>query len=512
MTLAVVRSRALDGLQAPPVQVEVQLAPGLPGFTLVGLAETEVKESRERVRAALQQSGFGFPHNKRITVSLAPADLPKESGRFDLPIALGILAADGRLDPARLAQAEFAGELGLAGDLRPVRGAVALALGLRRDGGGTLVLPEASAAEAARVPGVQVRAAGHLLQVVASLQPGEAAEPLPRAVPAAQGTPPAGPDLRDVKGQAAAKRALEIAAAGLHGLLLAGPPGSGKSMLAVRLPGLLPPMDEEEALESAALRGLAQGAAGAAEAFGQRPLRAPHHSASAAALVGGGVPPRPGEISLAHGGVLFLDELPEFPRSALEALREPLENGRITISRAARQASFPARFQLVAAMNPCPCGWLGAPAALCRSCRCTPEAVARYQGRLSGPLLDRIDLQVEVPAVPPAQMLAQPDGEPSAAVAARVAAARERALQRQGRPNAMLEPADLEGRAAATPAASAFLRQAAERLGWSGRGLHRTLRVARTVADLAGAPAVDVVHVAEALQFRRGVLGGSTPP
>jgi magnesium chelatase family protein len=518
MSLAVVRSRALDGLQAPPVQVEVQLAPGLPGFTLVGLAETEVKESRERVRAALQQSGFGFPHNKRITVNLAPADLPKESGRFDLPIALGILAADGRLDTAKLAQAEYAGELGLAGDLRPVRGAVALALGLRRTGGGTLVLPAASAADAARVPGVQVQAAEHLLQVVASLQPGDAAEPLPRAEPPPPGAPPAGPDLRDVKGQAAAKRALEIAAAGLHGLLLAGPPGSGKSMLAVRLPGLLPPMDDEEALESAALLGLARsgssGGGGGGEsdagsaAFGQRPLRAPHHSASAAALVGGGVPPRPGEISLAHGGVLFLDELPEFPRSALEALREPLENGRITISRAARQASFPARFQLVAAMNPCPCGWLGAPAALRRSCRCTPEAVSRYQGRLSGPLLDRIDLQVEVPAVPPAQMLAQPDGEPSAVVAARVAAARERALKRQGRPNAALAPADIERHAAATPAAGAFLRQAAERLGWSGRGLHRTLRVARTVADLAGAAAVDVVHVAEALQFRRGVLGG----
>jgi magnesium chelatase family protein len=507
MSLAVVHSRALDGLEAPAVQVEVQLAPGLPSFTLVGLAETEVKESRERVRAALQQSGFAFPHNQRVTVNLAPADLPKESGRFDLPIAVGILAACGQIDEGRLAQHELAGELSLAGELRPVRGAVALALGLHREAPQRrLVLPAASAAWAARVPGVEVLAATHLLQVVAALRPGDSAEALPRATPAAPPPAAPGPDLRDVKGQAAAKRALEIAAAGGHSLLMRGPPGTGKSMLAQRLPGLLPAMAEAEALESAALAGLAaaaldDGAAG----FGRRPVRAPHHSASAPALVGGGSPPRPGEISLAHGGVLFLDELPEFPRSALEALREPLETGWITISRAARQARFPARFQLVAAMNPCPCGWLGAFAATGRACRCTPEAIARYQGRLSGPLLDRIDLQVEVSAAKPAELLALPDGEPSAVVAARVAAARTLAVQRQGGPNALLEPAQLDAAAAVAPEALAFLRSAAERLGWSGRGLHRTLKVARTIADLAGSGPVAIVHIAEALQFRRGI-------
>ncbi|MCI1193083.1 YifB family Mg chelatase-like AAA ATPase [Calidifontimicrobium sp. SYSU G02091] len=505
MSLAVVRSRALDGLDAPEVQVEVHLANGLPSFTLVGLADTEVKEARERVRAALTHSGLGFPHNKRVTVNLAPADLPKESGRFDLPIALGILAAAGQVDAARLADVEFAGELSLAGELRPVRGAIALALGLRAAAPArTLVLPAASAAEAALVGGVGVRAASHLLDVVAALQPGDAAVPLPRAVAAPAAAARPAPDLRDVRGQAAAKRVLEIAAAGAHSVLMVGPPGSGKSMLAQRLPGLLPPMDDDEALRSAALQGLS------AEGFDvrrwrQRPLRAPHHSASAVALVGGGSPPRPGEISLAHGGVLFLDELVEFNRSALEALREPLEAGRITISRAARQATFPARFQLVAAMNPCPCGWLGAPVASPRTCRCTPDVVARYQARLSGPLLDRIDLQVEVPAVAPAQLLAQPEGEPTAVVAARVAAARGRALARQGRANALLEAADLERHCRLDEAAQRFAQQAAQRLGWSGRSLHRVLKVARTIADLAGSERLTATHLAEAMQYRRAL-------
>ena len=504
MSLAVVMSRSLDGCDAPPVRVEVHLANGLPSFTLVGLADTEVKESRERVRAALAESGFDFPHNKRVTVNLAPADLPKESGRFDLPIALGILAAAGLIDGRRLAGLECAGELSLAGELRPVRGALSLALAVRQGAPGrVLLLPEGSAQLAARVADVDVRSARRLAEVVTALQVPGAAIDLPRAQALApQTTGRTVPDMADVRGQLGARRALEIAAAGGHSLLLVGPPGSGKSMLAQRLVGLLPAMSEDEALASAALQGLGRHTWNG-EGLGERPYRAPHHSASAVALVGGGSPPRPGEISLAHGGVLFLDELPEFPRNALEALREPLETGHITISRASRQAHFPARFQLVAAMNPCPCGWLGAQAATGRVCRCTPQAVDRYRARLSGPLLDRIDLLVDVPAQPSAELLNARPGEASAAVAERVDEARAWQQARQGMSNAHLDAARLQDAAQIEDAALRFLQAAADRLGWSGRAIHRVLKVARTIADLAASPRMGVAHVAEAVQYRR---------
>ncbi len=508
MSLAVVHSRALHALEAAEVTVEVHLANGLPSFTLVGLADTEVKEARERVRAAIQHSGLDFPSNKRITVNLAPADLPKESGRFDLPIALGILAASGQIDPARLGGFEFAGELALGGELRPVRGALAMALGLQRQRAAparALVLPQASAQEAALVDGLTILGAAHLLEVVAALRPaGDAPPPaLPRVVATPRAAPLDVPDLREVKGQAGAKRALEVAAAGSHSVLMVGSPGTGKSMLAQRFGGLLPPLGHAEALESAAVLSLA--GAFAPERWGRRVLRAPHHTASAAALAGGGSPPRPGEISLAHHGVLFLDELPEFNRTALEALREPLESGRIVISRAARQAEFPARFQLLAAMNPCPCGHLGS---ALHGCRCTPDAIARYQGRLSGPLLDRIDIQVEVPAVAADTLAAAPDGEPSAAVARRVQAARARALDRQGCVNGELAGDALDTHTALDAASAQFLRSAAARLGWSARGFHRVLRVARSIADLTASEAIVVAHLAEAIQYRRVIGAG----
>jgi len=420
----------------------------------------------------------------------------KESGRFDLAIALGILVASGQIRGDTLDQHEFAGELSLSGELRPVRGALAMALA-SLDGGRAFVLPRASATEAALAPRADLRPADTLLAVCAHLN-GDT--PLAAASTGTALPPRSYPDLAEVKGQGPAKRALEVAAAGGHSLLMSGPPGSGKSMLASRLPGILPPMTEEESVASAAIHSVAGGFDAAS--FGHRPYVAPHHSASAPALVGGGGVPRPGEISLAHNGVLFLDELPEFDRRVLESLREPLETGSIRIARAARREEFPARFQLVAAMNPCPCGFLGHASG---KCRCTPDQVARYRGKLSGPLLDRIDLMVDVPAVGEAELTGRNGGESSAAVRERVMAARQRQLARQNKPNAHLTPDEVDQHCLPDCAGAQLLKRAMSQLSLSARAYHRILRVARTVADLAAATHITGSHVAEAIQYRRGL-------
>ena len=500
MSLAILTSRSLDGLAAPEVMVEVHLANGLPSFTLVGLPDTEVREARDRVRAAIVNSGFEFPP-RRITVNLAPADLPKESGRFDLPIALGILLASGQLagvGEAMLKTIEFAGELSLSGELRAIRGALPMCLSARSRGR-HFVLPAESAAEAALVENFCILPARSLSEVCAHLT---GLQPIAPYVSSTSTQPFPLLDLSDVRGQLHAKRVLEVAAAGAHSLMLIGPPGTGKSMLAARLPSLLPAMTEQEALESAAMQSLAHGHFDLTR-WRQRPYRAPHHTASTVALVGGGALARPGEISLADHGVLFLDELAEFPRAVLEALREPLETGRVNISRAARRIDYPARFQLICAMNPCPCGFHGSATDGATRCRCTPDQVARYRNKLSGPLLDRVDLATEVPILPAEDLQSGPTGERSAQVAQRVARARARQVERQGQANARLDAAIIDRHCPLEDNARQLLSQAIEHLNLSARAYHRILKVARTLADLADTDVLRREHVAEAVQYRR---------
>lgn len=497
MSLAVVYSRAGAGIDAPLVTVEVHLANGLPGLSIVGLPEAAVKESKDRVRGALLTSQFEFPA-RRITINLAPADLPKDGGRFDLPIALGILAASGQIPKDALADYEFVGELALSGKLRGIRGVLPVAR-QSRNAKRTLLLPEENGAEATLAGNAIILATDHLLKVCAHFNGTEKLQPI--APTAAPTHPHRHSDLSDVRGQHHAKRALEIAAAGGHSLLMAGPPGTGKTMLASRLPGILPLMTEEEALETAAIQSISHGGF-EPDNWKQRPFRAPHHTASGVALVGGGSNPRPGEISLAHNGVMFLDELPEYDRRVLEVLREPLESGKVTISRAARQAEFPARFQLIAAMNPCPCGYLGGSSG---RCGCTADQVQRYRARISGPILDRIDMHIEVPQVPKEMLYGDKPNteESSATVRARVENARQRQQQRSGKANHQLNNREIEQHCALDDSKRTLLEQAIEKLGLSARASHRILRVARTIADLNGRDNIDTTHLSEAISYRR---------